>query len=339
MGRYVPPDLEGVLAPNAASGKGHALGARARKLKTEGVLTVRFELPFAVWCTTCQPEQIVGQGVRFNAEKKKVGNHYSTPIWQFRFKHTACGGWIEVRTDPASAEYVVVGGGRRRDLGLDKLREGEIVIGSLATEEERSRLERDGGFGSLEKKVVDKETARTEAKRIEELKRASEKVWADPYERNKELRRDFRVGRRKRDDDRKTGEALQEKFGLDLEVQGEIESDKIRAGLIQYGASDAGNQDTRPMFTNSTTEPASDTKVERGRRGKQMTSAEIAEAKKRALQLRLSGNSRAAIDPFVKEGEIWAPKVKRKRVEVDPSQEPGSVISGSALVDYNSDSC
>ena len=95
MGRYVPPDLEGTVSFNQASGKGHPLGARARKLKAEGVLIVRFECPFAIWCTHCRPEQIIGQGVRFNAEKKKVGNYYSTPIWSFRFKHTICSGWLE----------------------------------------------------------------------------------------------------------------------------------------------------------------------------------------------------------------------------------------------------
>ncbi len=42
MGRYVPPDLEGTVSFNQASGKGHALGNRARKLQTEGILTVRF---------------------------------------------------------------------------------------------------------------------------------------------------------------------------------------------------------------------------------------------------------------------------------------------------------
>ena len=57
MGRYVPPDLEGTTTLNRAASKPHALGSRARKLKTEGILTVRFECPFAIWCTTCHPNR------------------------------------------------------------------------------------------------------------------------------------------------------------------------------------------------------------------------------------------------------------------------------------------
>ncbi|KAL9070099.1 MAG: hypothetical protein Q9157_005923, partial [Trypethelium eluteriae] len=70
MGRYVPPEHEGTLSGNQLAGK-HALGARAAKLKSAGILTVRFELPFAIWCSSCPPETLIGQGVRFNAEKKK----------------------------------------------------------------------------------------------------------------------------------------------------------------------------------------------------------------------------------------------------------------------------
>ncbi|RDW93777.1 Saf4/Yju2 family protein [Aspergillus mulundensis] len=99
MGRYIPPDQEGLTTANKLANK-HPLGSRARHLHTKGALIVRFEMPFAVWCTTCKPENIIGQGVRFNAEKKKVGNYYSTPIYSFRMKHTVCGGWIEIRTDP-----------------------------------------------------------------------------------------------------------------------------------------------------------------------------------------------------------------------------------------------
>ncbi|KAE8857586.1 hypothetical protein PTNB73_08834 [Pyrenophora teres f. teres] len=102
MGRYYPPDASNPPTFNTTS---HPLGARARKL-TQGILTVRFELPFAVWCNTCKPPAIIGQGVRFNAEKKKVGNYYSTPIWSFRMKHSACGGWWEIRTDPQKSDEV-----------------------------------------------------------------------------------------------------------------------------------------------------------------------------------------------------------------------------------------
>ena len=219
MGRYVPPDLEGRVSFNQASGKGHALGARASKMKSEGILTVRFECPFAIWCTTCQPEQIIAQGVRFNAEKKKVGNYYSTSIWGFRFKHSVCGGWIEIRTDPKNAEYVVTAGARRRDCGGEKLLDGEVRIGTGGwTEEEKDRLEKDGAFAGLEKKVEDKRAGQAQKKRLDELANISERDWGDPYARSQALRREFRVGRRKRQDDEQMGESLKERFGIEIEM-------------------------------------------------------------------------------------------------------------------------
>lgn len=67
-----PPNYDPKVNPtlNSISGK-HALGDRARKLD-KGILIVRFELPFNIWCGGCNNH--IGQGVRYNAEKRKVGN-------------------------------------------------------------------------------------------------------------------------------------------------------------------------------------------------------------------------------------------------------------------------
>ncbi len=48
----------------------HPLRERARKLKSEGILVIRFEMPFNVWCLHCNAH--IGKGVRYNAEKKQV---------------------------------------------------------------------------------------------------------------------------------------------------------------------------------------------------------------------------------------------------------------------------
>lgn len=39
-------------------------------------------------------------GVRYNAEKKKVGNYYTTPIYRFRMKCHLCDNHFEIETDP-----------------------------------------------------------------------------------------------------------------------------------------------------------------------------------------------------------------------------------------------
>jgi hypothetical protein len=44
-------------------------------------------------------------GVRFNAEKKKIGMYYTTPIWSFRMKCPRCKNWWEIHTDPKVCMY------------------------------------------------------------------------------------------------------------------------------------------------------------------------------------------------------------------------------------------
>lgn len=57
-----------------------------------------FELPYNIWCNGCGSH--VGMGVRYNAEKTKVGNYYSTPIYKFRMKCHLCDSHFEIQTDP-----------------------------------------------------------------------------------------------------------------------------------------------------------------------------------------------------------------------------------------------
>ena len=331
MGRYVPPDLEGVVSANSASGKGHALGARASKLRSQGILTVRFECPFAIWCSTCSPEQIIGQGVRFNAEKKKVGNYYSTPIWSFRFKHTVCGGWLEVRTDPRNTEYVVFEGGRRRDYG-----DVEDDLGrERTTEEEKERLEKDGGFGAVEKKIEDKRKLLSESERLEELRKRSERDWEDPYEKSKRLRNGFRIGRKERKDAEMRGDALKEKFSLGIELVEENSADAQRAQFIEFGQDQPKEiGDVKPLFGSNSSE-TSKRIPERGKRSKRPTAEDLAAMKKAQLQGRLTDNTRAVIDPFTTPDQDWKPTVRQKVVSERPTSK--SLTGSVALVTYDSD--
>ena len=125
MGRYRPPPES---SPPTLQKK-HALGSRASKLASHGILTVRFELPFPLWCAHCPTPTLIGQGVRFNAAKRATGESYhSTPIWSFTLRHSACGGAIEIRTDPKTSEYVVISGARRREYGDGG--DGDSLVGS-----------------------------------------------------------------------------------------------------------------------------------------------------------------------------------------------------------------
>lgn len=90
----------------------HPLGYRARKI-SKGILIVRFEMPFNIWCLGCHRH--IGMGVRFNAEKKAVGHYFTTKIYSFRMCCPSCSQTIEIRTDPEHRDYAVVAGGRRKN--------------------------------------------------------------------------------------------------------------------------------------------------------------------------------------------------------------------------------
>ncbi|KAL9127553.1 MAG: hypothetical protein Q9217_003595 [Psora testacea] len=346
MGRYVPPDQEGVLSFNQASGKNHALGSRARKIN-QGILTVRFEMPFPIWCATCPKPTIIGQGVRFNAEKKQIGSYFSTPIYAFRMKHNVCGGAIEIRTDPKTTAYVVAEGGKKRDTGEDRLREGEVVIG-LKSEEEKKRLENDP-FAALEEKIGDRKQAASEKSRIEELYRAKERDWDDPGEANKRLRKAFRADRKVRQRQTETTDALQEKMGLGMELLEETEDDRKRAGFVEFGelGSEAALEkaQSKPLF-------AAEKSVAKPTLADSATSmkGDKTPEKKDRLRQQVGSSTRAVLDPFLgdangrtKPTTAHVRLVKRKN---DPERTAENQTAGVdtrqqmpflPLVDYDSD--
>jgi coiled-coil domain-containing protein 130 len=370
MGRYVPPEHEGITSANKLAGK-HALGSRARNLQSTGALTVRFEMPFPVWCGTCKPPSsssssradpdadgkgpdhvLIGQGVRFNAQKKKVGNYYSTPIWSFRMKHSVCGGWIEIRTDPQNAEYVVVEGGRRKAEGsADELRrdraglwidEGsgvaEILVGHGVSSADADGKEADP-FAKFETKVGDERAFLTAKERMDELRRRQARDWEDPYEKSRQLRKTFRVERRKREAAQTRAEGLKDKMSLGIELVDEKEEDMLRARMVDFGGTsvhedtgadaDVARIQSRGIFDSaSARSPSSSSKVGTGsgKKKRRKTAAETAAERKHLLQRELTGNTRAAIDPFLSDQRVWQPEYSlRRKTETRPtSQRPPS---------------
>ncbi|GAB7328990.1 hypothetical protein MBLNU13_g00846t1 [Cladosporium sp. NU13] len=287
MGRYVPPDLEGTTSGNRLNAK-RAPGT----LRKDGTQTVRFEMPFAVWCHTCKPHAIIGQGVRFNAEKKKIGYYYSTPIWQFRLKHAACGGWIEIKTDPKETAYVVVEGGKARDYGEGKDREGKDGR-AILTPAERERR-REDAFAALEGKVEEKEAVEGNKKRIEELYRSRERDWEDPGNVNKRLRDSFRRDRKIHQRKERAVESLKERIGTDMEILPEMEQDAQRAKLVAFEKGSTGSTRASDSFLRTPARTISRTPISKSRQ----VSDQKSETKKDALRRQLVNSTRAAMNPF-----------------------------------------
>ncbi|KAI0416303.1 CWC16 protein [Xylaria grammica] len=319
MGRYVPPDVEGTISGNALNKK-HALGARASKLRTEGILTVRFEMPFGVWCGSCAQPTLIGQGVRFNAEKKKVGAYHSTPIWSFRMRHGACGGTIEIRTDPANAEYVVAEGGTRRDTGDgkddDSLVPSSALVGGLGeilTGKEKDALRHDA-FARLEKTIEDRGVLIERSHRIAELADASHRAWDDPYSQNRRLRAAFRTGRAAREKEAASTEDLQERMSLGIDLVPATEEDARRAALVDFGIAQGESSIdgaknaalVKPLFAvagSSTADGGSTPNAKREeeqKAGKKRLKSELKASRTRdSLASALTRSTRTRHDPFL----------------------------------------
>lgn len=285
MGRYVPPELEGTTSGNKLNKK-RAPGT----LRKDGTQTVRFEMPFAVWCHTCKPHAIIGQGVRFNAEKKKLGYYYSTPIWQFRIKHNACGGYLEIKTDPKETRYVVVEGGKARDYGddADRVKEGEDGRPILTEKEREAR--REDAFAALEGKVEDQQASKETGKRIRELYTSRDRDWDDPWSANKRMRESFRRERKIRKREEDATSALKERLGTDMDLLPESAEDKERAKLVSFGTAGTDNFNDEGSVKAFLKTPAT-------ARAKSKT-FKPSESRKDALRRQLVGNTRAALNPF-----------------------------------------
>ncbi|ORY04986.1 DUF572-domain-containing protein [Basidiobolus meristosporus CBS 931.73] len=186
--KYYPPDWDPSKGSiNKYRGQ-HPLRERARKLD-QGILIVRFELPFNIWCDGCGKH--IGAGVRYNAEKKKVGNYYSTPILSFRMRCHLCSSWIEIQTDPKNSRYVVTSGARQKEETWDP-EENETI--KLKDEKEARKLSENALF-KLEHDVEDKRRADESKTVLSRLQDLNDRLWEDPYTPNQRLRKTFRVSR------------------------------------------------------------------------------------------------------------------------------------------------
>lgn len=347
MGRYVPPEVEGTISANKLNKK-HALGSRASKLSSQGILTVRFEMPFPIWCQSCAKPTIIGQGVRFNAEKKRVGSYFTSAIWSFRFRHVECGGLIEMRTDPKNTAYVVVEGATKRDTGEDRLREGDAVI---MTDQEREAL-RKNAFASLEKTIADREQLRESTDRIDGLLDASARQWDDPYAQNQRLRRAFRVGRKDREQQAVVTEELRDRMSLAIDLVPASEEDARRAALVDFAPLGEGAVDkalSKPLFKDAAKKPSSSSPAPPS---KMLKAEKQSSRRKENLVSEIINNTRAAKDPFLTTTTAPRPSprlpgVKRKRAadevatanerQVSMNPPPKSSTAPAALVQYDSD--
>lgn len=207
--KYYPPDFDPDKHKSLNSYRGkHALGDRARKID-QGILITRFELPFNIWCGTCNNH--IGMGVRYNAEKRKIGMYYSTPIFAFRCKCHLCDGWFEIRTDPKNTRYVVESGARQQDLDWDPEENGGFRV--------HDTTQTDGGavdpLAALEKTTeAMKRLNQVERPRIESLQMVSDRYNNDPYTLSTRVRKKFREEKRIEKALKAKDDEVKQRYGL-----------------------------------------------------------------------------------------------------------------------------
>ncbi|GBN88236.1 Coiled-coil domain-containing protein 130 [Araneus ventricosus] len=225
VNKYYPPDW----TPNKGSinkFKGtHALRERARKLHM-GILIIRFEMPFNIWCNGC--ENHIGMGVRYNAEKTKVGMYYTTPIYKFRMKCHLCTNHFEIQTDPANLDYVILNGARRQERRWDPTQNEQVVP---EDKEVSKKLVTDSMF-CLEHNVNDKVNQKTILPSLRKLEESREK-WKDDYLLNKTLRQQFREKKKEIACTENKDKQLLKKFSLNIALLPEADEDRKLAGLLK----------------------------------------------------------------------------------------------------------
>ncbi|XP_065905127.1 probable splicing factor YJU2B isoform X3 [Dysidea avara] len=226
VNKYYPPEWRPEMGSLNTFHGSHPLRERARKLH-QGIMIMRFELPFNIWCAGCGNH--IGVGVRYNAEKTQVGKYYSTPIFQFRMKCHLCDNHFEIRNDPKNCDYTVVRGASRKNEKWEH-KEGETV--SIAGREEATKLASDAMY-RLEHGVGDKRKAEDATPRIEQIKKLQESKL-DDFALNQLLRSRLREEKKQKAEEAAEQQRLQDKAGLNITIVKESQADIAAAKRIKF---------------------------------------------------------------------------------------------------------
>ncbi|KAM3183787.1 hypothetical protein ACTXT7_009701 [Hymenolepis weldensis] len=227
--KYYPPDFDPAKhrSLNAYHGV-HALRERGRKAD-KGIIIIRFEMPYNAWCLSCK--QPIGMGVRYNAEKMKVGMYHSTPIFEFTMNCAMCAGKIVMRTDPQNFDYICVEGIRRKIQTWDPEENEQIVVPDF---KERQKLSLDAMY-QVEYGVKDKEKAVLTHPAITELE-LNREVYKDDFELNYIARKQFRETKKLQRAADAKDEALKSRLslsGTQVNLLPENEEDEKKAKLMR----------------------------------------------------------------------------------------------------------
>lgn len=224
--KYYPPDYDPKKGGLNKFRGTHALRERARKIHL-GIIIIRFEMPYNIWCDGCKNH--IGMGVRYNAEKTKVGMYYTTPIYKFRMKCHLCDNHFEIQTDPGNLDYVILSGARRQENRWDPLQNEQVVP---ETKEVQKRLFDDAMY-KLEHQAKDVQAAVNAKPMLQKIVERNQSVWDDNYVANYKLRATFREQKKELKGQQEIDRQLLAKSSLDIALLPETQQDRDMAALMK----------------------------------------------------------------------------------------------------------
>lgn len=224
--KYYPPEWTPNMGGLDKFHGTHPLRERAKKIHL-GILVIRFEMPYNIWCEGCKNH--IGMGVRYNAEKSKTGMYYSTPVYEFRMKCHLCDNYIVMKTDPANLDYEVVSGARRQENRWDPTENGQLVPDA---KEVQHKLFDDPMY-KLEHVATDTKKSEDAKPRLYNLYARNHHVWDDNYSANCKLRATFRQRKKELKIEEERDTALLARSSLDIPLLPESESDARLAAMMR----------------------------------------------------------------------------------------------------------
>merc|ERR1719422_2648145 len=184
-------------------------------------------MPYNIWCEGCNKH--IGMGVRYNAEKTKLGMYYTTPIYQFRMKCHLCPNKITIKTDPGNMDYIITEGARRVEQRWDPSTNGQIVPDDKSI----GRKLADDAMFKLEHDKKDKDKSTDAAPRISQLSQIQDRV-KDDWLANKMLRDQFRAKKKEKKEKLMKDKEILSKSGLEMDLV-EEEEEVDRNAMVQGG--------------------------------------------------------------------------------------------------------
>lgn len=188
-------------------------------------------MPYNIWCEGCKNH--IGMGVRYNAEKTKVGMYYSTPVYQFRMKCHLCDNYFEIKTDPGNLDYVIVSGARRQENRWDPTQNEQVVP---ETKEVQRKLFDDPMY-KLEHEAKDLKAADDAKPVLGRLYRRNDDVWKDCFDANSKLRAEFRKQKKEMKSIEDKNNEILKRSSLDISLLPEADDDKKMAKLMRLHGS------------------------------------------------------------------------------------------------------